>query len=97
MTTQKAYVTNVKPQLQETGTRVVVEFDPDPEGAAVWNTREQAQNACREFESFGIRIPAHADMECKGFRVEERAPNRFVVFCEYPSDPVLAGAGPARI
>jgi hypothetical protein len=101
MTTQKAYVTNVKRQPQETTTRMVVEFDPRPESAAVWNTRERAQNACREFESFAVRVPARADAVCKGFEVEERARYQFAVFCEYPSSrvttDVLEVENPAHI
>jgi hypothetical protein len=83
--TEKAYVTSVRTQPQETTTRMVVDFDPCPASAAVWNTRERAQNACRELESFAVRVPTRADTACKGFGVEERAPNQFVVFCEYPS------------
>jgi len=84
MHAQKAYVKNWTKQPLETHTQVVMEFGPDPEGAAVWETREQAQNACRNFESCGITISAFGGRACKGFGVEERAPKQFVVFCDYP-------------
>jgi hypothetical protein len=93
MTTQKAYVKNWREQPQETHTKVAMEFDPGPERAAFWETREQAQNACLDFESFRITIPSIGSRACKGFGVEERAPKQFVVFCEYPSERGDGGGG----
>jgi hypothetical protein len=86
MATQKAYVKTWREQQQETHTKVTMEFDPAPERVTVWETREQALNACAEFESFGIRIASIGNRACKRFGVEERAPKQFVVFCEYPSE-----------
>jgi len=86
MPAQKAYVKNWKEQPLETRTQVIMEFEPGPESAAVWETREQAQNACRDLESCRITIPSVGGRACKGFGVEERGPKQFVVFCEYPSE-----------
>ncbi len=85
----KAYVKGWKERSLETHTKVAVEFESNPEKAAVWETRGQAQNACRDFESLDIRISSLGGRSCKIFGVEERGPKQFVVFCDYPADEVL--------
>jgi hypothetical protein len=84
----KAYVSNWNRQsIPGQNSRVTVEFDPSPEGALRWETREQAENARRGVEEYDpIGIPAAEGRPCKRFVVEERAPKEFVVFCEYPSE-----------
>jgi hypothetical protein len=70
----------------ETRTRYTVEFDDGPEKAASWKTLEDANRFCRRsLESTDIKITAFDDRQCKNFRVEERAPNEFVIFCDYPA------------
>jgi len=86
--TLKAYVKSWKEQPVESHTKVSVQFDNGQEKAALWETREQAQNACREFESLGVTISSRGGQPCKSFAVEERAPKEFVVFCEYPAETV---------
>jgi hypothetical protein len=79
----KAYVTSCKEEPQELSTRVTLEFDPSAHNAAIWETKGQADNACRNFEAVPIEIRGSG--VCKDFQVEELAPKQFVVFCDYPS------------
>ncbi len=83
----KAYVTNYKEEPQEGGkpTEVTMEFDPASQNAAIWETRGQAEDACRNYESLPITISGRG--ACKGFTVEELGPKQFVVFCDHPSQP----------
>jgi hypothetical protein len=85
---RKAYITNAR-DLPGTGggsTPVEVNFTLNPEHAASWTTREQAQHTCRVFDSYNIRVSWAEDggYVCKDFQVEERSPQQFVIFCEGP-------------
>jgi hypothetical protein len=84
---RKAYVTNSR-ELRATGgstTPVEVNFTFNPEHAALWATREQAQHACRLFDSYHIHVSWAEDggYVCKDFKVEDYS-SQFVVFCEGP-------------
>jgi hypothetical protein len=83
----KAYVQDLNPQfIPGQNSNVTVAFDPSPERARSWETREQADQVRRGLEEYDpIRISAAKGRPCKGFKVEERAPGEFVVFCEYPN------------
>lgn len=61
-------------------------FESDPDKAAYWQTREEAERDCLIFENHNIVIPAvHGGSHvCSGFKVEECAPGRFVVYCMAP-------------
>lgn len=61
-------------------------FTSHPENAAWWKTREDAENECVVFEANRIRIPSSAGgvHTCRGFKVEERAPGEFVIYCMAP-------------
>jgi hypothetical protein len=62
-----------------------MQFDPSPKNAAIWETREQAENACRNWEALPVPVTISGRGVCKGFEVEQLASREFVVFCEYPS------------
>lgn len=61
-------------------------FDSRPEKAACWEKREDAENDCVIFNYHHIVIPSSegGTHVCKDFKVEQRAPNEFVVFCVAP-------------
>jgi hypothetical protein len=61
-------------------------FDSHPENAACWETREEAESDCVIFDRQRIAIPsAEGGIHiCSGFKVEQRAPKEFVVFCTIP-------------
>jgi len=62
-------------------------FTSNPDSAATWPDREEADLDCRfVFDRQNIRIPSawggyHI---CSDFNSEERRPGEFVVFCEAP-------------
>jgi hypothetical protein len=58
-----------------------------PDKAAVWQTRQDAQNDCTAiFNQFGIDILSTNESTylCRNFVVEERGPGEFVVCCDGP-------------
>jgi hypothetical protein len=65
---------------------ILVEFHPDLERAASFYTREEAEEKCLTLGRFSVKIRSVEGEThiCKGFKVEERAPGEFVVFCEAP-------------
>ena len=70
----------------ETHTRYTVEFNDGPQKAASWKTQKDAERFCRNIlEGTDVRIAALDDRICQNFRVEERAPNEFVILCDYPA------------
>jgi hypothetical protein len=70
----------------ETHTRYEMEFDAIAEKAHSWKTLEAANRFCRNIlEGTDIRIAAHDGRICQNFRVEQRAPNEFVILCDYPA------------
>lgn len=56
------------------------------ENAAVWDTREGAENDCVLFNRHQIVIPSSngGPYVCRDFKIEERAPGEFVVYCVAP-------------
>jgi len=67
-------------------------FDHDPENALHWPTKEDAAVECRFLNGMrGVEItsPEGAKRHCPNFEVEERTPDRFVVFCMLPWSPRL--------
>jgi len=65
------------------------------ENAAVWDTREGAENDCVLFNHHRIVIPSSegGTYICRDFKVEERAPGEFVVFCMAPFVPKENSSG----
>ena len=83
----KGYVTGWKDRQKPEERHIVdVGFDHRPEKGACWKTRQEAENDCPIFDHWRIVIPSAegGTHVCRGFRVEERAPAEFVVFCEGP-------------
>src|SRR5438270_13679980 len=60
-------------------------FNSKIENAAHWPTRQDAENDCVLFNR-GILIPSNegGTHVCKGFKVEERTPVEYVVYCDAP-------------
>jgi hypothetical protein len=55
----KGYVTWWKARERREEQRMIdVGFDPRPENAACWDTREQAEGECQLLNSFNIAIPS---------------------------------------
>ena len=61
-------------------------FTSDPENAAVWETRDEADIDCRFYNSGAIEIPSALGglHICKNFTVEERKSRGYVIFCRAP-------------
>jgi hypothetical protein len=70
-------------------------FDPRPENAAHWGSREDAEKDCVLFNNHQIVVPSSmgGNHTCKDFKVEQRAPNEFVVFCVAPFILEASGQG----
>jgi hypothetical protein len=75
----KVYVTSFTEELQKTGPHIEIRFDRDPDIAARWDTREEAEQSCRAFNTYpGIRSDGQAYLY-KDFAVEERPAGGFMV------------------
>jgi hypothetical protein len=63
--------------------------------AACWETESEAENNCVIFDCHRIVIPSSkgGTHVCKDFKVEQRAPNEFVVFCVAPFILEVSGQG----
>ena len=83
----KVYIGNLKHPEKPGEERTVYRFAPDAESACSWDTREEAERNRAIFDDDGIEVAlAVGGLHiCSGFRVQQRAPNEFVVFCEVPS------------
>jgi hypothetical protein len=69
-------------------------FCSDAVSAAFWETEEDAQNDAVIFERHHIVIHSAQGIPhiCSGFKIEQRAPNEFVIFYEVPFLPVAAAS-----
>jgi hypothetical protein len=64
-------------------------FTSNPNSAAYWESKEYAEADCRAFFNDIISIPSSlgGTHVCRDFKIEERKPNEFIVFCEAPFIP----------
>lgn len=90
----KGYVSRWSDQNGPDGRYLEYCFTSNPESAATWEAKEEADIDCRLFDRQNIRVPSiwggyHI---CSGFKTEERRLGEFVVFCEAPFIPVSADA-----
>lgn len=86
----KGYVAGWQSHAEPENTNnVEVGFDSDSQKAHQWDALEEADIACHVFERWQIEIPSSkgGTHVCRDFRIEERAPNEYVVFCEAPFIP----------
>jgi len=85
----KGYVSNEGPQQEPEKHSMDYQFESDPTKAMFWNTKEEAEAACTIFDSRSIVIPSSegGKYRCTNFRVEQRKPDEFIVFCEAPFIP----------
>lgn len=59
---------------------------PDAENACGWETKEEAERNCKVFDGHRIKVQlTNGQYVCSGFKVEERTPDSFVVFCDLPA------------
>jgi len=68
-------------------------FDPDPEKALYWETKEQAtidRDTINQHMNVEIDGPDGNKHSCRTFEVEERTPNKYVIFCMLPWSPRTA-------
>lgn len=79
---------NIKDENAPFGFRWDVWFGTKEDGMT-WKTREEAERACGWFENRAIklRLVDGGTHICKGFKVEERKPGQFVIYCDAPFDP----------
>ena len=89
MTTHKGYISRWKQREKPHELIMDYWFTSNPESAAYWETKEEADGDCGLFERNKIEIPSAegGTYICKGFKSEELRPGRFVVFCEAPFIP----------
>jgi len=67
-------------------TRTDVDFSSKKEAAYSWQTEQEARDEANILEHRDIAITTaegHRHV-CKGYRVEERAPGEFIIWCEAP-------------
>jgi len=73
----KGYVRNSRERpILGSPSKVVIEWEPHPEAAMVWGTKEQAERACRNFASLDFSVDG---CHYKNFRVEQISVAQFVV------------------
>ena len=76
----KSFVRNAREQLiPGQQSKVLIECGPYPENALVWDTKKEAEHACRTFASLDVLEDA---CTYKNFRVEETSVAQFVVACD---------------
>ena len=84
----KAYLSKWVPRKnQGVENRSDFTFDQDPEKAAQWQTKEEADIDCLFFNGMNVKIDSPDGIQhhfCRDFAVEERSPDKFVVFCMLP-------------
>jgi hypothetical protein len=82
---RKGYVRKWERREDPKDNRIDYWFCELAKDAAVWDTREKAQNDCAIF-NLGIEIivPPASVYVCRDFKVEEFEPNQYVIFCEAP-------------
>jgi hypothetical protein len=83
----KGYVQGLKNRKEPPEEPIVdVWFTSRIENAASYATRAEAEADCSFLERWRIKIPTATGNEhtCTDFKVEERAANQFVLFCEAP-------------
>jgi len=82
----KGYIVGWKVREKPEEHKIDYWFDHRAEKAAYWPTRQEAENDCAIFDYHCIVIPSAegGTHVCNGFKVEERAPGEFVVFCLAP-------------
>jgi hypothetical protein len=80
-------------------TPVEVSFSFHSEDAYSWPSKEQAQNSCAIFDSYDIVVSwaEGGHFPCKEFRVEERSPREFVIFCKGPFTLKATGSKSSRL
>jgi hypothetical protein len=85
----KAYVIGYKSRtLPDDAGNVDVDFSARLEDAYAWE-KERAESECRILDHFRVEMATKKGMKhtCEGFKVVERTPGSFVVFCEIPFKP----------
>ena|SRR6266478_4856198 len=94
----KAYVSRWKEWEKSEESKIDYWFAAHAENAAYWKTREEAESNCPIFDYHHIAIssPSCGTHICSDFKVEERAPNEFVVFCLWP-DFIVETSGTATV
>lgn len=85
----KAYVSRAEHRKEPPEERNILDvwFSSNIESAAYYETRELAEMDCKMIFDRGhiqIDTPQGWKHTLKNFRVEERRPNEFVIFCEGP-------------
>jgi hypothetical protein len=88
----KTYISRWKPREKPEEHKIDYGFCSDPASAAFWGTKEDAQNDGVTFERHRIVVHSSQGIPhvCSGFKIEQRAPNEFVIFYEVPFLPVAA-------
>lgn len=83
----KAYVIGYRSRSwpDEAG-KVDVDFAARLEKAYCWETRNIAEMECATLDRFCVEVVSKAGRKhtCTGFKVDEWASGKFVIFCEIP-------------
>lgn len=79
----KAYISRCEGKEDRT---IEYRFEPDLENAACWDTGEEAEKNRAIFDRQCIVIPSAEGGThiCSSFKVEQRGPKEFAVFCVAP-------------
>jgi len=84
----RGYVGNISTEKDSQGFRTLihVDFASKKESAGFWTTRQAAKDDAAVLEHHDIAITTAVGERhvCKGYHVEQRAPEEFVIWCEAP-------------
>jgi hypothetical protein len=85
----RGYVSGQEFRQNDPKKTLEVWFTSNPEAAWNWETREEAQAACKYYEDHEIIICSALGGThiCSGFESEARRPGEFIVFCDAPFIP----------
>ncbi|MGB8523204.1 MAG: hypothetical protein WCD43_09570 [Candidatus Acidiferrales bacterium] len=83
---RKGYVRTWATQENARGRYFDYWFTSNPDKAAIWVSKDEADEACKDFkrDTITIRSSLGGEHICSGFKSEEHKPGKFVVFCEAP-------------
>jgi hypothetical protein len=85
----KGYVSRETPRAEPEQHLMDYDFTSNPASALFWDSKEEAEVACKIFNDRAILIPSSrgGKHRCADFQVEQFEPGKFVVFCDAPFIP----------
>ena len=90
----KAYIFRTEPNRTEKNKTDFL-FTPDADKAGYYATKHEADVECTILNRLSVEIASASGerYSCRQFQVEERSVDQWIIFCEVPFWPTMAGPG----